>query len=99
MASALSARYTTDRAATGAGAAASSGATLACGDTGLEAGDCCGNCPREQIGLETSRKSITSPLLGARGCSIFTFMQIQNGIEGSTGLHHLYVHIPFCPKV
>ena len=26
-------------------------------------------------------------------------MQIQNGIEGSTGLHHLYVHIPFCPKV
>jgi len=26
-------------------------------------------------------------------------MQIQNGIEGSTGLHHLYVHIPFCPKI
>ena len=26
-------------------------------------------------------------------------MQIQNGIEGSSGLHHLYVHIPFCPKV
>jgi oxygen-independent coproporphyrinogen-3 oxidase len=26
-------------------------------------------------------------------------MQIQNGIEGTTGLHHLYVHIPFCPKV
>jgi oxygen-independent coproporphyrinogen III oxidase len=27
------------------------------------------------------------------------FMQIQNGIEESTELHHLYVHIPFCPKV
>src|SRR5260370_8586718 len=26
-------------------------------------------------------------------------MQIQNGIETSTELHHLYVHIPFCPKV
>ena len=26
-------------------------------------------------------------------------MQIQNGIEVSTALHHLYVHIPFCPKV
>jgi oxygen-independent coproporphyrinogen-3 oxidase len=26
-------------------------------------------------------------------------MQIQNGIESSTELHHLYVHIPFCPKV
>src|SRR3974377_1957523 len=26
-------------------------------------------------------------------------MQIQNGIEASTELHHLYVHIPFCPKV
>jgi oxygen-independent coproporphyrinogen III oxidase len=26
-------------------------------------------------------------------------MQIQNGIEETTGLHHLYVHIPFCPKV
>jgi len=26
-------------------------------------------------------------------------MQIQNGIEGLSGLHHLYVHIPFCPKV
>jgi oxygen-independent coproporphyrinogen-3 oxidase len=27
------------------------------------------------------------------------FMQIQNGIEESAELHHLYVHIPFCPKV
>ena len=27
------------------------------------------------------------------------FMQIQNGIEEVTELHHLYVHIPFCPKV
>ena len=27
------------------------------------------------------------------------FMQIQNGIEETTELHHLYVHIPFCPKV
>ena len=27
------------------------------------------------------------------------FMQIQNGIEEPTELHHLYVHIPFCPKV
>ena len=27
------------------------------------------------------------------------FMQIQNGIEGTAELHHLYVHIPFCPKV
>ena len=26
-------------------------------------------------------------------------MQIQNGIEGPTGLRHLYVHIPFCPKI
>ena len=26
-------------------------------------------------------------------------MQIQNGIEAATELHHLYVHIPFCPKV
>jgi oxygen-independent coproporphyrinogen III oxidase len=26
-------------------------------------------------------------------------MQIENGIEGSAELHHLYVHIPFCPKV
>jgi len=26
-------------------------------------------------------------------------MQIQNGIEASRELHHLYVHIPFCPKV
>jgi putative oxygen-independent coproporphyrinogen III oxidase len=26
-------------------------------------------------------------------------MQIQNGIERTTELHHLYVHIPFCPKV
>ena len=26
-------------------------------------------------------------------------MQIQNGIEASTELRHLYVHIPFCPKV
>jgi len=26
-------------------------------------------------------------------------MQIQNGIEEPTTLHHLYVHIPFCPKV
>jgi oxygen-independent coproporphyrinogen-3 oxidase len=26
-------------------------------------------------------------------------MQIQNGIEASSELHHLYVHIPFCPKV
>jgi oxygen-independent coproporphyrinogen-3 oxidase len=26
-------------------------------------------------------------------------MQIQNGIETPTELHHLYVHIPFCPKV
>jgi oxygen-independent coproporphyrinogen III oxidase len=27
------------------------------------------------------------------------FMQIQNGIEAGAELHHLYVHIPFCPKV
>jgi oxygen-independent coproporphyrinogen-3 oxidase len=27
------------------------------------------------------------------------FMQIQNGIEKTSELHHLYVHIPFCPKV
>ncbi len=27
------------------------------------------------------------------------FMQIQNGIEEIAELHHLYVHIPFCPKV
>jgi oxygen-independent coproporphyrinogen III oxidase len=27
------------------------------------------------------------------------FMQIENGIEETTELHHLYVHIPFCPKV
>ncbi len=26
-------------------------------------------------------------------------MQIQNGIEDATELHHLYVHIPFCPKI
>jgi oxygen-independent coproporphyrinogen-3 oxidase len=26
-------------------------------------------------------------------------MQIQNGIETATELHHLYVHIPFCLKV
>jgi putative oxygen-independent coproporphyrinogen III oxidase len=26
-------------------------------------------------------------------------MQIQNGIEETLELHHLYVHIPFCPKV
>jgi oxygen-independent coproporphyrinogen-3 oxidase len=26
-------------------------------------------------------------------------MQIQNGIEETTELRHLYVHIPFCPKV
>jgi len=26
-------------------------------------------------------------------------MQIQNGIEETTELHHLYVHVPFCPKV
>jgi oxygen-independent coproporphyrinogen-3 oxidase len=26
-------------------------------------------------------------------------MQIQNGIEASPELRHLYVHIPFCPKV
>ncbi len=26
-------------------------------------------------------------------------MQIQNGNEERTELHHLYVHIPFCPKV
>ena len=26
-------------------------------------------------------------------------MQIQNGIEATTELRHLYVHIPFCPKV
>jgi oxygen-independent coproporphyrinogen III oxidase len=26
-------------------------------------------------------------------------MQIQNGIEEVTKFHHLYVHIPFCPKV
>jgi oxygen-independent coproporphyrinogen-3 oxidase len=26
-------------------------------------------------------------------------MQIQNGIESPTGLRHLYVHIPFCPKI
>ena len=52
-----------------------------------------------RLDWKRSRKSITSPLLGARGCSIFTFMQIQNGIESSSGLHHLYVHIPFCPKV
>jgi oxygen-independent coproporphyrinogen III oxidase len=26
-------------------------------------------------------------------------MQIQNGIEAPAELHHLYVHIPFCPKV
>jgi oxygen-independent coproporphyrinogen III oxidase len=26
-------------------------------------------------------------------------MQIQNGIEAPTELRHLYVHIPFCPKV
>ena len=52
-----------------------------------------------RLDWKQSPKSITSPLLGARGCIIFTFMQIQNGIEGSTGLHHLYVHIPFCPKI
>jgi oxygen-independent coproporphyrinogen III oxidase len=27
------------------------------------------------------------------------FMQIQNGIEETAELRHLYVHIPFCPKV
>ena len=27
------------------------------------------------------------------------FMQIENGIEETTDLRHLYVHIPFCPKV
>ncbi len=26
-------------------------------------------------------------------------MRIQNGIEGTAELEHLYVHIPFCPKV
>ena len=26
-------------------------------------------------------------------------MQIQNGIEETLELHHLYVHIPFCPKI
>jgi oxygen-independent coproporphyrinogen-3 oxidase len=26
-------------------------------------------------------------------------MQIQNGIEASAKLHHLYVHIPFCPRI
>jgi oxygen-independent coproporphyrinogen-3 oxidase len=26
-------------------------------------------------------------------------MQIQNGIEESPELHHLYVHVPFCPKI
>jgi oxygen-independent coproporphyrinogen-3 oxidase len=33
------------------------------------------------------------------GWIIVMFMQIENGIEESTELHHLYVHIPFCPKV
>jgi oxygen-independent coproporphyrinogen-3 oxidase len=27
------------------------------------------------------------------------FMQIQNRIEETRELHHLYVHVPFCPKV
>jgi oxygen-independent coproporphyrinogen-3 oxidase len=27
------------------------------------------------------------------------FMQIENGIEETADLRHLYVHIPFCPKV
>jgi oxygen-independent coproporphyrinogen III oxidase len=27
------------------------------------------------------------------------FMQIENGIAETAELHHLYVHIPFCPKV
>jgi oxygen-independent coproporphyrinogen-3 oxidase len=27
------------------------------------------------------------------------FMRIENGIEKTTDLRHLYVHIPFCPKV
>ena len=26
-------------------------------------------------------------------------MQIQNGIEETSELHHLYVHVPFCPKI
>jgi oxygen-independent coproporphyrinogen-3 oxidase len=34
-----------------------------------------------------------------RGCIIVTFMEIQNGNKQGGAAQHLYVHIPFCPKV
>jgi oxygen-independent coproporphyrinogen III oxidase len=55
--------------------------------------------PNTRSGWKLRHKSLTSRQLGTRGWIIAIFMQIENGIEEPAELHHLYVHIPFCPKV
>jgi oxygen-independent coproporphyrinogen-3 oxidase len=66
---------------------------------GAEAWDDWGTCPADQFGLERMPQINNVTTARNTGWIIVMFMQIENGIEETTELHHLYVHIPFCPKV
>jgi oxygen-independent coproporphyrinogen-3 oxidase len=65
---------------------------------GLEPGGDCGDSPSHQIGLERIQQ-INNLATARNTIDYITFMQIQNGIEDPSDLRHLYIHIPFCPRI
>src|ERR1700736_639305 len=66
---------------------------------GLESGSDCGDSPSHQIELERRITQINNLATARNTIDYITFMQIQNGIEDPSDLRHLYIHIPFCPRI